>query len=68
MTKRMQPVFTIKEFHNGQPYICIESYKADDGFPEQAYGFDLPDGTTMERAREIRDFLKENLINFTVLA
>jgi hypothetical protein len=64
----MQPVFTIKEFHDGQPFICIESYKADDGFPEQEFGFDLPPGTTMERAKEIRDFLKANLTTFMALA
>jgi hypothetical protein len=64
----MQPVFTIKEFGDGQPFICMECYKADDGFPDQPFGFDLPPGTTMERAKEIRDFLKVNLTNVLALA
>jgi hypothetical protein len=63
----MNPVYTIKETDKGQPFIWIESYTSDQGFPAPQFGFDLPPGTTLERAKEIVLFMKQNLIRFTAM-
>ena len=55
MTERVRVSFRVKEFPGGQPWICLEPIKEDlivlaNGF----LGFDLPAGTTIEKAKKIR--------------
>lgn len=66
MTKRAKPVFTVKEYHDGQPWICVEFWTADDGMPMDLYGFDVEPGTSLARAKEIADYMQDNLTNFTI--
>ncbi len=59
-------VFTVKEYENGQPWICFEPYMTPP--VEQRnfmYGFELPKGTSLERAKEIAAFMRENLNDFS---
>lgn len=66
MTTRAKPVFTVKEYHDGHPWICVEFLTADKDMPMHTYGFDLEPGTTYERAKEVAEFMQDNLIHFTV--
>jgi hypothetical protein len=57
MTERVRMSFRLKEFPGGQPWICLEPIKEDlivlaNGF----LGFDLPAGTTIEKAKKIAEF------------
>jgi len=70
MTERVRISFKVKEFPSGQPWICLEPTKEDlivlgNGF----LGFDLPAGTTIDKAREIAEFLEENIpmVSYTKL-
>jgi hypothetical protein len=62
-TSRGEYRFIVKEYGDGTPWIMLELYREpglpilEDGF----LGFDLPPGTDIRRAREIADFLEENL-------
>ncbi len=64
MTERVRMSFKLKEFPDGQPRICLEPVQEDlivlaNGF----LGFDLPPGTTIEKAKKIAGFLEENIAN-----
>ena len=64
MTERVRMSFKVKEFTDGQPWIFLEPVDEDlivlgNGF----LGFDLPNGTTIEKAKEIAEFLEENIAN-----
>ena len=70
MTERVRMSFRLKEFPGGQPWICLEPIKEDlivlaNGF----LGFDLPAGTTIEKAKKIAEFLEENVatVSYTKL-
>jgi hypothetical protein len=63
MTKRARPHFRVAEFESGQPWIVFEQFDGDEmHIFKYTLGFDLPPGTTLERAEEIRNFLSDNLI------
>lgn len=66
MTKRAQPLFTVKQYASHVPFICIEYATADDGMPADLFGFDVKPGTSFERAREIAQYVNDNLGDFTV--
>jgi hypothetical protein len=58
--------FTVKVYPSGQLYIACDPIGrslavAGDG----VFGFDLPEGTTAERATEIAAFLNEHLMCMT---
>jgi hypothetical protein len=62
MTERVHMNLKVKEFPGGQPWICLKPVKEDlivlgNGF----LGFDLPAGTTVEKTKEIAEFLEENI-------
>ena len=64
MTERVRMSFKVKEFTDGQPWIFLEPVDEDlivlgNGFLR----FDLPNGTTIEKAKEIAEFLEENIAN-----
>jgi hypothetical protein len=70
MTERIRMSFNVKEIPGGQPWICLEPIKEDlivlgNGF----LGFDLPAGNTIEKAKEIAQFLEENIatVSYTKL-
>lgn len=62
-TERATFVFTVKEYHEGTPWIAFELLRGPElsilanGF----LGFDLLEGTTLEQAKEIASFLNENI-------
>lgn len=64
MTVRAQPVFTVKEFASGVPWIEIEYLKSEPGMPPGLFGFDLPQGTTLAEAKRIADVLQDKLTHF----
>ena len=67
MTKRARFQFAVKEYLHGDPWIAFEpTNEPPDGFPKSLFGFDLPEGTTLERAEQIADFMNSNLSDFTV--
>jgi hypothetical protein len=54
--------FKVKEFSNGQPWICLEPIKENlKVLVRGSLGFDLPRGTTIEAAKKIAEFLGENI-------
>lgn len=65
MTKRASPIFTVKQYVSGQPWICIEYATVEPGIPSALYGFDLPDGTNHQKALEIAQYMQDNLGAFT---
>lgn len=66
MTKRAQPLFTVNQYASHVPYISIEYATADDGMPTELFGFDVKPGTSFERAREIAQYMNDNLGDFTI--
>ena len=62
MTERVRISFKVKEFPGGQPWICLEPVKEDLKVVRNDFlGFDLPIGTTIEKAKKIAEFLGENI-------
>jgi hypothetical protein len=66
MTKRARPLFTVKQYANHTPWICVEYATADEGMPIDLFGFDVRPGTSFDRAREIAQYMNDNLGDFTV--
>ena len=65
MTLRAKPIFTVKQYANRHPWICIEYATADDGMPQDLFGFELAAGTSFEKAVEIASYLNANLVEFS---
>lgn len=65
MTKRADPIFTVKQYPSTEPWICIEYATAEAGMSNDLFGFDLPPGTSFEKAKEIAIYMQDNLTNFT---
>ena len=62
MTERVRMSCRVKEFPGGQPWICLEPVKEDLKVVRNGFlGFDLPIGTTIEKAKKIAEFLGENI-------
>ena len=65
-TDRASYVFTVKEYADGTPWIMLETLRDDlellkDGF----LGFDLPKGTSFDKAKEIAKYMRDNLGDMT---
>jgi hypothetical protein len=66
MTLRARPIFTVKQYaESHQPWICIEYWNNDPGMPMHLYGFDLEQGISFEKAKEIAQYMNDNLKEFT---
>ena len=66
MTKRAVPYFAVAEYEDGQPWITLEQLEGDDLILfGKVVGFDLPEGTTRDQAKNIRDFLTKNLVRIS---
>jgi hypothetical protein len=66
ITERATYHFTVRVYSSGRLYIACDPIDrnlavAGDG----VFGFDLPDGTTAERAAEIARFMNEHLVGMT---
>ena len=62
MTGRDACRFRVREYGDGRPYIAIESY--DRTLALLKFGnlyFDLPEGTTFEKAQEIAEYMNDNI-------
>ena len=68
MTIRARFRFTVKAYANGTPWIAFEPLTAQfsaQELPTGIFGFDLPNGTSSEKAESIAEFLTENIDQFT---
>jgi hypothetical protein len=68
MTVRAEFRFVAKAYADGTPWIAFEPLQGQlsgEGLPTGIFGFDLPSGTSGERAEEIARFLEENIRSFT---
>lgn len=66
-TERAKYVFTVKEFSNGTPFIALEPLNKSITLPEEGFlGFDLPEGTDINKAKDIAKYLNKNLSNLTL--
>ena len=70
MTERTRVVFRVKKSVSGDFWISLEPFERNlkvlgNGF----LSFDLPEGTTINKAEEIAAFLQENIndISYTLL-
>lgn len=54
--------FTVKEYDGGTPWIALEPRDEQPAaFKNGLLGFDLPKGTSYNKAKEVASFLNENL-------
>ncbi len=71
MTVRAKFHFVVKAYADGTPWIAFEPHQVQlrgEGLPSGIFGFDLPDGTTGERAEEIARLLGDNIKLFKFTA
>jgi hypothetical protein len=71
MTTRARFRFVVKAYAKGTPWIAFEpldSQLQGEGLPTGIFGFDLPEGTSGERAKETAKYLDENISQFTFTA
>ena len=62
MTERVRMLFRVKELASGDFWICLEPLEQDLKVLGKGFlGFDLPEGTTVNKAEEIAVFLQENI-------
>jgi hypothetical protein len=68
-TDRSKYHYVVKEFPGGQPWIMAEPWEGPDlPLPVRGdwfLGFDLAEGTTLEQAEEIADFMNRHLEGIT---
>jgi hypothetical protein len=64
-TLRAEVTFSVSEYVSGQPWIVVETLRADD-VPDGTLGFDLPEGTTLHEAEEIAGFMRRRLTHIAV--
>jgi len=63
MTKRATPRFSVAERDNGQPWLMMEHSGGDHlTIFDKLIGFDLRQGTEMNEAQAIANFLNEKLL------
>jgi hypothetical protein len=68
MTVRARFTFNVKGSANGTPWIAFEPLEGQlqgEGLPPGIFGFDLPEGTTGEKATEIAGYLDDHLASFS---
>jgi hypothetical protein len=58
-TTRATVSFKVKEYESGQPWILIEWITGDDVFKGATMGFDLPEGTRLEEAKELAQHMRK---------
>lgn len=61
MTERGEFRFTVKESHNGKPWIAFEPAGSRLISVKGMLGFDLKDGATLDDAKEIARYMNENI-------
>ncbi len=63
-TERVRVTFHVREYGNGQPWIVIEpdAGKNLSCVGAGCLGFDLKEGTSHAKAREVARFLNENVM------
>jgi hypothetical protein len=69
MTERVRMLFRVKELASGDFWICLEPLEEGLKILGKGFlGFDLPEGTTINKAEEIAAFLQENIssISYTL--
>lgn len=62
-TWHFEPHFRLSAYVDGEPFVVVDVPKGDDLpiLSEGFLGFDLPEGTSRQKAGEIVDFLNENI-------
>ena len=63
-TRRADVQFTVKEFESGRPWIAIEQLRGDHVEALRGtLGFDLKPGTTLDEAKVIALYLRQNVVS-----
>jgi hypothetical protein len=66
-TERGKFTFTVSEFSNHTFFIYTEPDRRTMPALEDAFiGFDLPEGTTLEQAHNVADFMNKNLAGISL--
>ena len=66
-TERGDFLFRVSEFGDGTPWISTEPRDGGMPFLDHALlGFDLPKGTSLQKAEQIAEFMNKNLGNVSV--
>jgi len=66
-TERSRVGFSVKEFSDGTPWIMLDQSSKDMPSLNHAFiGFDLPEGTTLDKAQQISNFMNEHLRNVSM--
>ena len=66
-TERGEFRFKVSEFADGTPWIMTEPLRSTMPVLENAFiGFDLPDGTSLQRAQEVADYMNGNLAGISM--
>lgn len=61
-TERGKVSFSVKEYADGTPWICVEpEYQPIPALHAAFIGFDLEEGTTLEEAHRIADLMSKRL-------
>ncbi|CAG0935068.1 hypothetical protein TFLX_03893 [Thermoflexales bacterium] len=54
-------LFKVSEYGDGTPFIVLESRQSQKELEKILVGFDLPNDTSLDRAKEIAHYLNQNL-------
>ena len=66
-TERAKFAFTVKKYYDGKPWIALEPYEGSiERFDNGLLGFDLSEGTDINQAKEIANYLNKNLTKLTL--
>lgn len=58
-----KPHFRVGEFEGGVPYVIVEPQSGDNLVMHKGHvSFRLPSGISLERAQEIVQFLRDNIV------
>jgi hypothetical protein len=69
MTRRVEVIFTVKEYASEKPFLVMQTLRASDPMPEierKVVGLDLRDGTTFEEAQALARELRQKITHFTL--
>jgi hypothetical protein len=62
MTERARYVFTVKESPSGRPWLYMDLLDGISPLEHGFIGFDLEQGTSLDQAKEIANFINSKLV------
>ena len=60
-TERALVSFKVRGYVSGEPWILVEWISGDDVFKGGTLGFDLPEGTPLDQAEELAEFMRKRI-------